>query len=415
MVTQVPAGGLTSVERALIEHVGCGEWLNLAADDEAVDEAAMRSWGKSRTVSADVIRDILRGRLAADPDPHGLRLRGARITGRLDLANLTTDVSLQLSDCLLEEGVLAQGARLGFVALNGCQLEHPAGRPLDAYGLRCSMLALSGARITGHTSAGAVSLAGAQIGGSLDCDGAALRSDAGPALLAYGLEVGQGMSLSNGFTAVGAGANGAVSLAGAHIGGSLDCDGAELRNDSGPALIAYNLQVGQSVFLHRGFTATGAGKKGAVRLDGARIGGNLDCARADLRNDSGPALAAYSLQVDHGMYLARGFSAIGGGEDVAVDLAGARVGGAFLFDPATLEHKADAHRRLAVDGLTYPGVPEPISPQGWRELLRRGMPAYAAQPYQQLAAGYRARGDDRQTRQTLMAQRDDQLARADTT
>jgi hypothetical protein len=29
-----------------------------------------------------VIRDILRGRLAADPDPHGLRLRGVRITGR---------------------------------------------------------------------------------------------------------------------------------------------------------------------------------------------------------------------------------------------------------------------------------------------------------------------------------------------
>jgi hypothetical protein len=69
---------LTSVERALIEHVGRGEWLNLAADDEAVDEAAMRSWGKSRTISADVIRDILRGRRAADPDPHGLRLRGGQ-------------------------------------------------------------------------------------------------------------------------------------------------------------------------------------------------------------------------------------------------------------------------------------------------------------------------------------------------
>jgi len=92
----------------------------------------MRSWGKSRTISADVIRDILRGRRAADPDPHGLRLRGARITGRLDLANLTTDVSLLLSSCLLEEGVLAEGARLAFVALNGCQLEHPGGRPLDA-------------------------------------------------------------------------------------------------------------------------------------------------------------------------------------------------------------------------------------------------------------------------------------------
>ena len=44
MVTQVPRGGLTSVERSLVEHVGRGEWLDLAVDDEAVDEAAMRSW-----------------------------------------------------------------------------------------------------------------------------------------------------------------------------------------------------------------------------------------------------------------------------------------------------------------------------------------------------------------------------------
>ena len=134
MVTQVPSGGLTSVEQSLVEHVGRGEWLDLAVDDEAVDEAAMRSWGDSRTCRASVIRDILRGRLAADPDPHGLQLRGARITGRLDLENLTTDVNLELRDCLLEEGVLARDARLATVGLAGCQLEHPAEPPLDAAG-----------------------------------------------------------------------------------------------------------------------------------------------------------------------------------------------------------------------------------------------------------------------------------------
>ena len=83
---------------------------------------------------------------------------------------------------------------------------------------------------------------------------------------------------------------------------------------------------------------------------------------------------------------------------------------------------SDPHQRLRVDGLTYTGVPGPGSGsrQGpgsadrWRELLSDGTPAYTAQPYQQLAAGYRALGDERQARQTLMAQRDDQLARADT-
>ena len=142
MVTQVPGGGLTSVEQSLVEHVGRGEWLDLAADDEVIDEAAMRSWGKSRTCRATVIRDILRGRLAADPDPHGLRLRGARITGRLDLANLTTKVNFELHDCLLEEGIVAPDAHLATVGLSGCHLEHPTEPPLDADRLTCNMLIL---------------------------------------------------------------------------------------------------------------------------------------------------------------------------------------------------------------------------------------------------------------------------------
>lgn len=59
------------------------------------------------------------------------------------------------------------------------------------------------------------------------------------------------MLFSGGFTAVGAGDTGAVNLAGAHIGGSRDVDGAELRNDSGPALAAYSLLVDQGMYLTR--------------------------------------------------------------------------------------------------------------------------------------------------------------------
>jgi hypothetical protein len=96
---------------------------------------------------------------------------------------------------------------------------------------------------------------------------------------------------------------------------------------------------------------------------------------------------------------------------VTVNLRAARVGGALYFKPARLEHKADSHRRLAVDGLTYAGVPEHITAREWLDLLRDDTPAYAAQPYQQLAAGYRALGDERQAREILMAQRDDELTR----
>lgn len=522
MLTQVPDGELTSVEQSLVEHVSRGEWLDLAAHDGAVDEAAMRSWGDSRTCRATVIRDILRGRLAVDPDPHGLRLRGARITGQLDLANITTDVSLQLKDCLLEAGIFARDARLASVSLAGSQLERSAEPPLYAEGLACGVLDLSGARIIGNADAGAVRLVGAHIVGSLYCrratlrnesgpalsgdalqvdqsmflsdgftasgadeggavrlvgariglnlycDGAALsndsgsalaadglkvglsvflrggftasgvgedgavrlvgasiggqfscrkarlRDDSGPALLADAIQVGRNMFLSDGFAAVGAGEVGAVRLTSAHIAGSLMCDGASLRNDSGSALIAYGLQVGQSVFLNDRFTASGTGERGAIRMIGARIGGSLDCTGAALRNDCGPALVAHGLQVGGDMRLAGGFTVSGGGDDVAVDLNGARVDGVLVFDPGGLEHSTDRRRRLAVDGLTYAGVPQQIPGRAWLDLLRDGTPGYAAQPYQQLAAGYRSLGAERQVREIFMAQREAELTRTDT-
>jgi hypothetical protein len=303
VVTQVSSGGLTSVEQSLVEHVSRGEWLDLAADDEAVDESAMRSWGDSRTCRATVIRDILRGRLVADPDPHGLRLRGARITGRLDLENLTTDVHLELTDCLLEEGVLVRGARLAGFALAGCDIEHPTEPPVDGNRLTCSALSLTRARISGHAEVGAVNLSSAHIGGQFGCTGAQLRNDSGPALTADSLQVDQGMFLRGGFTAIGSGDRSTVNLNGAHIGGQLDCTGAVLRNDSGPALMADSLQVDQALFL-RGFTAFGSGGGGVVRLPAAHISAHLECDGAKLRNDTGPALMADGLQVDQALFCA---------------------------------------------------------------------------------------------------------------
>src|SRR5205814_695725 len=129
---------------------------------------------------------------------------------------------------------------------------------------------------TGAGDLGAVRLLGAQIGINLYCDGARLGNVSGPALAADGLRVGLGMFLRRGFTATGAGNLSAVRLAGAHIGGQFGCDGADLRNDSGPALVADSLQVGQNMFLRSGFTATGAGELGTVRLTGAHIHGSLE-------------------------------------------------------------------------------------------------------------------------------------------
>src|SRR5262249_54255384 len=152
----------------------------------------------------------------------------------------------------------------------GCQIEHPAEPPFDGTALSCGLLGLTGARIIGHTDAGAVELLAAHVSGRLDCTEVKLCNDSGPALSANTLQVGQNMLLRGEFT--GSRGDGAVCLLGAHIGGMLDFDGAQLRNDSGPALLAESLQVGLHLFL-RWFTATGGGQGAAVNLKGAQVGG----------------------------------------------------------------------------------------------------------------------------------------------
>jgi len=75
--------GLTKTERQLIDAAMAGEPVTCADD--------------GRHVRAEVIRDLLVGR-HGEPDPRGLRLLDAEITGQLDVDGL-----------LLDDGVVAEG------------------------------------------------------------------------------------------------------------------------------------------------------------------------------------------------------------------------------------------------------------------------------------------------------------------
>jgi len=169
-----------------------------------------------------VIRNILLGKYR-DGDPCGVRLRGARIDGRLNLQKVAMDVRLELADCFLEEGIVAQGGRLGSVILTGCLIEHPTDpteSPLDGRGLTCSELVLDRARVIAHTRAGAVDLSSAHIGGRFSCRQTELRNDSGAALFADHIQVDQDMILSA-FTAIGAGEDTTINLRGGHVGGTF--------------------------------------------------------------------------------------------------------------------------------------------------------------------------------------------------
>jgi hypothetical protein len=461
------AGGRSHspVEQRLIESVARGAVLDLAGDGP-VDEAAMRSWGDERTVSASVIRDLVRGRLVSEPDPRGLRLRGARIAGQVDLENITSDLALELRDCLLPSGLNLRKAQLLTLALTGCRIEQAAGdAPVDATRFAARVLSLERSTATSAGEQGTVRLLAAHVG-TLDFSGARLENTTGPALEADGLQVDQSVFLRDGFIATSTSERGTIRLLGAQIGGQLNCGGARLENTIGPALNADNLQVDQDMLLHRGFVATSAGEQGTIRLLGARAG-VLNCSGARLENITGPALEADHLQVDRDVALDGGFAATSAGElgtiqlpgahiggvlycgggrlenttgpalnaaglrvvqDVFLDdgftatsaaghtvlvLADVRIGGTFHLDTDRVTHTAPAQGSLIeLGGLTYSGLPRPASRRRWLTLLREHTPGYAAQPYQHLAAAYRAAGHDRDARTVLIAQRRDQNQRA---
>jgi hypothetical protein len=117
--------GHRAIADRIAECLRRGELLDLAPDlalGSLADEGVMRSWDGTRSIAAEDLRNLLRGRVVTDPDPRGLRLRGARIRGRLDLDNLTTTVKLTLLDCLLDEGITAEAAHLPGLSLRRCLL-----------------------------------------------------------------------------------------------------------------------------------------------------------------------------------------------------------------------------------------------------------------------------------------------------
>jgi hypothetical protein len=530
MEDQVGAGipDLNEAERRLVRMMRSGEELDLAGKKYAgrpVPEKAMRGWGRAHTIRAAVIRDILLGRLGSNPDPHGIRLRGARISGRLDLEYVTAGIPLSLTSCLLTDGIVASGATLPALILRDSHLAHPDLPPLVADRLRSPLvdlrrstltascetggvnlegadiglltadgatlvnewgpavdagkcrisrdarfsrfedefttrkfsasgrgdlgtIALQGARIDGilrcsgsianasgpaleasdvtvgqnvilvvmeaegDGSGGAVRLCRTHIGGSLSVLHANVTNETGPAVHADGLVVGQDVLLGE-MTATAWGRSGAVRLNGGHIGGVLSCRGATLTNDrgaGGPALAADGLVVDQDVILNDGFSATGNGHLGVVRLAGAHIRGQLVCEDATLTSQTGPALATDGLIVGQDLYLLR-VVATGGGDRGVLDLENTQVGGDFVYRPGEVANLTTPGSLVDVDGLTYQALPIGLTHREWLRVIRHDTPRYAAQPYQHLAAALSARGDDGEARDVLIAQRQDQLDR----
>jgi len=307
-----------------------GEWLD--GGEGPFEPGAMKSWGQERTVNAAVLRDLLVG----DKRPvhaKGVRLRGVKISGSLDLEGATLRCPLSLDGCYLDAADPARldHATVSQVTLTGCYLS----------GLTADMLTARQVDLSRSILwSGPLSLQCADINGELICSGAELNgidSDRN-SLVAGGMTVGGSVLLDDRFTAAGA-----VWLARSDIAGDLECGGAQLgRNGDHVALIAEGVRVGGEVHLREGFFADGA-----VRLLGADITGDLSCRGARLHSDrNGNALVADRMTVGGEVHLYMGFTA-----DGAVVLNGADITGDLSFTAAQLTGTDHDGNALVADGM----------------------------------------------------------------
>ncbi|MCW4464218.1 hypothetical protein OK351_01670 [Glutamicibacter sp. MNS18] len=324
------------MEQRLIDHLVAGLRLDLDSaytEHSGASGEEMLGWGAVREIRSEVIRSILRGQLVPveGPDPCGLRVSGARIVGRLDLENMVVAIPLELAGCHIPEGINARECRIPRLALHGSTI---------------------GVSTAGRKS-GALCLTGANIGSTLRLTGARLENEQGPALSADRLHVGGGMILNDGFTALGVGPSGAVRCQGASIGGQLNLRNAHLENSDGPALSGDRVTAEGGLRMNDGFKAFGTGDAGAVRLLGARIGGQLSLRDAHLANPDGPALSANGISIARDLFMDGTFAAVG-----RVGLVGASVKGRLVVSAKAA--RAATHRpsnNWEVDGLGYSGSP----------------------------------------------------------
>ncbi len=271
---------------------------------------------------------------------YALRLSGAEIRGSLDMMGGFTAIGgVALDTAHVTGDVIARGARIGA----------GEGDAVGAQAARFDGVVILG---DGFVAAGVIWLMGARIAGTLDMNAARLVNRAedgnGVALAADTAEIGGSVLLRNGFAA-----EGAISLRGARIGSSLECDGASLTNatadGAGMALAADHAAIGGAVLLRNGFAANGA-----ISLIGARIGGNLECDGASLSNatadGTGVALAAENAAIGGAVLLRHGFVARGG-----VSLLGATIESNVECCGASLQNWSDKGSRETLR-LTNVGV-----------------------------------------------------------
>jgi hypothetical protein len=364
-----PPAGLSAAETELWTAYPTGRTVDLTGRDDQV-------------VRASVLARLLVGGCPTRPGfVPAVRLRGARITGRLDVSGGVVDCELSLDRCVLEEAPVFANAKARQLRFANCA--YPG---FDGGGLHCDgYLSMSGSTITGL-----VKLNRGQFTGGLRLNHVKLVNEADPrdrVLLAGGLIVEAGMFVRASVIV------GGMRLTGARLSGGLFMEGTRLTATGHPALDLDNATIsdiaefGIEVF-RDGTTGEPFTADGQIRLRGARVNGAISFAGARLSSSQRLTLHASHIRADS-VNLATDGKIEGG-----LSLAYSRIG--VLYDNA-----ASWPDMIFLNGTVYDSL-RGTPPEARLNWVGRD-PEFHLDPYEELAGWYRRSGHEALARKAQLA------------
>ncbi len=198
---------LSEAEQKLLRAAPKGEVAvcgpNFDEKDTENDPAKAESWGEKREIRAELLRWLCVDRRARElVDPKGIWVHAAKISGKLDLSFVAVPFPLILIRCRVVEDADLSNVEIPALSLNGSWV-----RGIEADGARVK----GGLFLRdGFHAAEGVRLLGAEIGGSLECDGSTFKNPAqkdvpgiGFALSADTIRITGSVFLSDGFSSEG--------------------------------------------------------------------------------------------------------------------------------------------------------------------------------------------------------------------
>jgi hypothetical protein len=403
---------LTMAELALLKFVGsdgsdpegfAAAGPSAKLDDPTNDPARADHWGKERGVRAELIEWLCVDETAKRLVPRGIRMLGARITGKLNLSDLKVPFPMALRNCSIAQRMTFEGAVFPRLDLGGSYTGE-----IDGHGI----VVHSDLDLSFLHASGLVRFPNSSIDGNFYAVGSHFsRSKVDqPVNFVKGSAIDLDFSQIQGIVVLCCGfeTDGALVLAGSTF-GALFINGATIINPNNVAISAEGIHVNHVVFLGSPPPSQdGVRVNGLVAFSDARVNQTLLVhnvtflgAAGDLHGFEGTGLSADTLSW-RSVKLENGAS---------MNLAGVAV--RILFDDS---QSWPAAGKLELNGLTYSELAGFASDEqsllDARSRLRwlALQPEFHTQPYRQLAKVLRDSGDDSGATEVLIVSEDRRYA-----